>query len=72
MVGAVTTAACGQARIIIGCAVGRERTKAEEENKEDGEEAPHLETMLHEGVSMRNGNDKGVRVVGYHRCIAHH
>jgi hypothetical protein len=43
-------AAGGQARVVIGYQRGRERAKSETENEEDGEEAPHLEIMLHEGV----------------------
>ena len=64
VVRAVTTAASGQTRVIVGCASGRERAKAEEENEEDGEEAPHLQTMLHEGVPVRIGNDIGCGASG--------
>lgn len=64
VVRAVTTAASRQTRVVVGCASGRERAKAEEENEEDGEEAPHLQTMLHEVVPVRIGNDIGCGASG--------
>jgi hypothetical protein len=33
---------------------GRNRTQAEEQNQKDGNRAPHLDFMLHEGQMRRN------------------
>lgn len=67
VMGSVAAAAGRQARIVIGMESGRERPQAEKQNEQDGERAPHLEFMLHEGWIASAWRLSALR---YHRFIA--
>jgi hypothetical protein len=62
-VGTVAAAAGRQARFAAGVESRCKRTQAEEQNKKNGEAAPHLVLMLHES-QFRAGD---LSPVGYHQ-----
>jgi len=65
--GAVAAAADGQGSV-ASIDSGRKRSQAEEENKQDGENAPHLELCyMNFGVICDSGKPVAFR---YHRCIS--
>jgi hypothetical protein len=54
MVCSVAAAAGWEARVFLSSQRGRKRAETEEENKEDGKSAPHLEIIVHDEGNLRN------------------